>query len=165
VQTILHRVEAEIKRIIHDLRPPTLDALGLAPALRRYAERFQQYTGIVCSVEVSGEPVRLLPKVEIGIYRLLQEALQNVSVHAQAGRVEVIAAFATDLLTLTIIDDGQGFDLAAVQQHNQGHFGLLSMHERAESLGGSLQIQTGLQQGTQVELVVPVGQSTDALVA
>jgi two-component system sensor histidine kinase DegS len=156
VQTILRRVEAEIKRIIYDLRPPTLDALGLTPAIRRYAERFQQYVGLPCEVQVSGQPIRLPSRVEISVYRLMQEALQNVSAHAQAGRAEILVAFSPNSLHLTVSDDGRGFDLAAAQQNHKGSFGLLSMQERAESLGGRLTIQTQPGQGTQVELVVPV---------
>jgi two-component system sensor histidine kinase DegS len=156
VQEILRRVEAEIKRIVYDLRPPTLDALGLAPAIRRYAERIEQYTGLQCSVQVLGEPTRLPSKVEISIYRLMQEALQNVSAHAQAKRAEIIVTFAPQILKLIILDDGCGFNLAAAQQNPQGSFGLLSMQERAESLGGRLIIQTQPGQGTHIELVVPI---------
>jgi two-component system sensor histidine kinase DegS len=155
VQEILRRVEAEIKGIVHDLRPPTLDALGLAPALRRYAERFQQYSGLPCAVRVLGRPTRLPANVEIGVYRLMQEALQNISAHAQASRAEVIITFAPQLVKLVVLDNGQGFDLAATRQQHNGSFGLLNMHERAESLGGRLSIQTQPGQGTQVELVVP----------
>lgn len=156
VQTILRRVDAEIKRIIYDLRPPTLDALGLAPAIRRYAERFEQYSGLPCIVQLQGEPTRLSPKVEISVYRLTQEALQNVSAHAQANRADVVLAFTPDALTLTVIDDGQGFDLAAVQQNNHGNFGLPSMQERAQSLGGNFYIATQPGQGTKIELAVPI---------
>jgi len=156
VQTILRQVEAESKRIIHDLRPPTLDALGLVPAIRRYAERFQQYSALPCEVQVLGEPTRLPANVEISVYRLMQEALQNVSAHAQARQAEILIAFSLDSINLTVSDDGRGFDLAAAQQNHKGSFGLLSMQERAESLGGRLSIQTQLGQGTQVELVVPV---------
>jgi two-component system sensor histidine kinase DegS len=156
VQDILRRVESETKRIIYDLRPPTLDALGLAPAIRRYAERFEQYSGLPCSVQVLGQPMRLPTGVETSVYRLMQEALQNVSVHAQARQAEVIVTFSPQTLKLVIMDDGQGFNLAAVQIHNNGSFGLLSMRERAESLGGWLSIQTQPGLGTQVELVVPV---------
>ena len=86
----------------------------------------------------------------------MQEALQNVSAHAQARQVEVLIAFSPKTLKLTVIDDGRGFDLAAVQQLHNGSFGLLSMRERAESLGGRLTIQTQPERGTQVELVVPI---------
>ncbi|MCA9900020.1 MAG: GAF domain-containing sensor histidine kinase [Ardenticatenaceae bacterium] len=156
VRGILHRVEAEIKRIIHDLRPPTLDALGLVPALRRYAERFTQYTNIPCTVTVFGEPCRLASRAEIGVYRLMQEALQNVSTHADATRTEVVAAFSPRTFKLTIIDDGQGFDLLEAEQNKNGRLGLLGMKERAQSLGGHLTIWTQPEQGTRVELIVPV---------
>ncbi|HEX9926295.1 MAG TPA: GAF domain-containing sensor histidine kinase [Anaerolineae bacterium] len=156
VQKILHRVEAETKQIIYDLRPPTLDALGLVPALRHYTERFEQYSGIPCTLKVSGQPMRLPARVEISIYRLMQEALQNVSAHAQARRADVLIDFSASNLNLTIADDGQGFDLAVVKRNNHGNIGLLSMNERAESLGGHLKIRTRPQQGTQVELAVPI---------
>jgi signal transduction histidine kinase len=156
VKDVLRRVEAEIKRIVYDLRPPTLDALGLAPAIRRYAERFEQYAGLPCAVQVLGQPARLPASVEISVYRLMQEALQNVSAHAEAQQAEVIITFAPQILKIVITDDGRGFDLATVQQRNNGSFGLLSMAERAESLGGRLSIQTQTEQGTRVELVVPI---------
>ncbi|MBK8899696.1 MAG: GAF domain-containing sensor histidine kinase [Anaerolineaceae bacterium] len=156
VRIILHRVEAEIKRIIHDLRPPTLDALGLVPALRRYAERFTQYTSIPCTVTVFGEPCRLAPRTEIGVYRLMQEALQNVSAHAGATSTEVVTAFSPRTFKLTIIDDGRGFDLFEAEQKRNGRLGLLGMKERAQSLGGHLTIWTQPQQGTRIELSVPV---------
>lgn len=156
VQNILYRVEAEIKRMIYDLRPPTLDALGLAPALRRYADRFERYSGIPCAVQVVGKPVRLSSHVEICVYRLMQEALQNVSAHAQARQAGVSITFSENSLKLTVEDDGQGFDLEAVQRNNHVNFGLLSMKERAQSLGGQLAIQTASGQGTRVKLVVPI---------
>lgn len=155
-QNILRRVEAEIKRTIYDLRPPTLDALGLAPAVRRYTEQFEQYSGLPCSVRVLGEPVRLPTGVETSVYRLMQEALQNVSAHAQARQAEVLITFTPHTLKLVIMDDGQGFDLPDKQSHNNGSLGLLGMQERAESLGGWLSIQTQPGQGTRVELVVPI---------
>jgi two-component system sensor histidine kinase DegS len=142
--------------VIYDLRPPTLDALGLAPAVRRYAERFEGYTGIPCKVAIFGEPRRLRPSVEIGVYRLLQEALQNVSSHAQAAQVEAIVAFAPQKLKLTILDNGCGFDLVQVESNGNGRLGLLGMRERAESLGGRIAIETAVGTGTRVELVVPI---------
>lgn len=163
VQNILHRVEAEIKNVIHDLRPPTLDALGLAPAVRRYAERYEQYTGIPCVVTVQGEPLRLPSRMEISVYRLMQEALQNASVHAQANQTQVALAFAPDCLQLAVVDNGRGFDLTAVQRHNSGHLGLLGMQERAESLGGNLLIDTAPGRGTTVTLTVPIREGVGQL--
>ncbi|MCB0195510.1 MAG: GAF domain-containing sensor histidine kinase [Anaerolineae bacterium] len=156
VREILHRVDAEIKRAIHDLRPPSLDELGLGPALRQYAVRFEQYSGLDCDVEILGTPRRLPPKSEISIYRLVQEALQNVSAHAQARRANVIVVFSPRRLKVTVIDDGQGFDLDTVRRNTLDHFGLLSMQERTESLGGHLSIESRPGQGTRIELVVPI---------
>lgn len=162
VQTILHRVESEIKRVIHDLRPPTLDALGLAAALRRYAERYESYTGIACAVQVVGEPVRLPSRMEICVYRLAQEALQNVSSHAEVESASVLVSFSANLLELTVSDNGRGFDLRAVVANNVGHLGLLGMRERAESLGGQLQIDTCPGEGTIVTLKVPLATAVEA---
>jgi signal transduction histidine kinase len=157
VKEVLHRVEREIKQIIYDLRPPTLDALGLLPSLRRYAERFSRYSGLPCEVRVEGRAYRLPPDVEIGLYRIMQEALQNVSAHARARRAEVALGFAPEAVTLTVADDGQGFDLDAARRNGQGHFGLLGMQERAGSLGGGLAIHSAAGQGTRVWVSVPVG--------
>ncbi len=77
VRTVLGQVDGEIKRIIHDLRPPSLDVLGLSAAITRYAERYRDFTGLPCGVEVSARPYRLISEAEIGIYRVIQEALQN----------------------------------------------------------------------------------------
>jgi len=165
VHQVLHRVESELKRVIYDLRPPTLDALGLAPSLRRYAERFEQYSGIACDVRAEGEPLRLPPDTEIGLYRIMQEALQNVSAHAHAARAEVSIAFTPDSVTLVIADDGCGFDRHAVARDNAGHFGILGMRERAESLRGELSIETELKRGTRVRVSIPISPALPAMPA
>jgi two-component system sensor histidine kinase DegS len=156
VREILHSVEAEIKRIIHHLRPPTLDALGLAPALRRYAQQFHNYSGLPCSVQVIGEPQRLPSKIEVSVYRLVQEALQNASAHAEANHTKIVVDFAPKRLKLTVEDDGKGFDLQKVRKNSNGQLGLLGMKERTEALGGQLAIRTASGQGTCVELSIPV---------
>ena len=144
-----------------DLGPPGLDRL--APAVRRYAERYEQYTGLPCLVSVQGEPLRLPSRTEISVYRLMQEALQNASVHGQARHTEVALVFETECLRLVVMDDGRGFDLTAVQRHNSGHLGLLGMQERAESLGGHLTITTAPDAGTAVTLTVPIPAATEEM--
>jgi len=153
VKEILRRMEREIKQTIYDLRPPSLDALGLVPSLRRYAERFAQYSGIPCTVRAEGDPHRLPPDVEIGLYRIMQESLQNVSVHSQAKSAEVVVHFSPAAVALTIADDGRGFDPATV---NGDGLGLIGMRERAESLSGWLTIQSAPGWGTKVNLSVPI---------
>ncbi len=155
VQTILHRVDRELRRIVHDLRPPTLDSLGLAPALRIYSKLFEQYAGIPCFFVCEGDPVRLPPETEIGIYRLAQEALQNISAHAEAKNAGVEMRFTNEKLILEISDAGKGFDIHQVFEIGSRHFGLLSMLERTESFGGELNIESHPGRGTVVHLTVP----------
>jgi signal transduction histidine kinase len=158
VQGTLRDVETELKRVIYDLRPPTLDALGFVPALRRYIQDFKQYTNLNCIVKMEGEVVRLPGQVEVSIYRLFQEALQNVYSHAQANNVEVNIRFTPHTLELAIGDDGISFDLNAVEKNNSGHFGLITMGERAKSLNGRLTIQAQPGRGTCITLLVPINQ-------
>jgi two-component system sensor histidine kinase DegS len=157
VGDILHHVEREMREIIHDLRPPVLDALGLMPTLHRYAERFKTQSGLPCEVLAAGEPHRLPAEVEISLFRIMQEALQNVSAHAAARRVTVRVTFELQALSLTVRDDGRGFDLAAQSNGGSGgHFGLLGMRERAESLGGKLSLDTRPGRGTEVRVWIPI---------
>jgi signal transduction histidine kinase len=156
VQGILRNVETEIKRVVYDLRPPTLDTLGLVSELRRYVQHFNGYTNLNCTVNVVGEGVRLPGQVEVSIYRLLQEALQNVYSHASAHNVEIDIGFTSDNLELAICDDGIGFDLDAVEQITGSHFGLITMRERAKRLHGRLTILTRPGHGTQIKLVMPL---------
>ncbi|MBZ0279994.1 MAG: GAF domain-containing sensor histidine kinase [Anaerolineae bacterium] len=156
VQGILRNVETEIKRVIYDLRPPTLDALGLVSELRRYIQDFKQYTNLNCTVNIKGKSVRLPGQVEVSIYRLLQEALQNIYSHASAHRVRITICFTENDLELSVCDDGIGFDLNAVEQINSRHFGLITMRERAKSLNGRLSIRTQPGQGTSITLSVPL---------
>jgi two-component system sensor histidine kinase DegS len=155
-QGILHSIETEIRRVIYDLRPPTLDALGFVSELRRYIQDFKQYTNLNCVVHVEGESVRLPGQMEISIYRLAQEALQNVYSHARARNVEITIRFTAEALELSICDDGIGFDSTAVEQAHTLHFGLVTMRERAKSMSGLLKIQTQIGYGTCVHLSVPI---------
>lgn len=156
VKEILHQVESELRRIIHDLRPPTLDALGLVPALRRYATQFHLYSSIPCEVQVIGKPIRLSSVAEISLYRLTQEALNNINNHSRATHSELTICFNPDTLQLVVADNGCGFDLSGTSQSESDHLGLVGMRERAESLGGSLAIQSTPGVGTRLELTVPV---------
>lgn len=155
VQQVLRDVEAEIQRVIYDLRPPTLDELGFVPAIKSYIQDYRQYTNISCYLTIEGQVVRLPEKSEVSIYRMLQEALQNVYNHAQAGQVDIVIHFQPDELHLMIEDDGIGFDLDAVDASHR-HFGLITMQERANGLNGTLTIHTAPDNGTRISLCVPI---------
>lgn len=156
VQHILHQVEEEIKRIIYDLRPPTLDELGLIPTLNKLVYNHSQYTKSSCVLKTLGDERRLPSVTEVNVYRAVQEALHNIGVHADAQNVSIILAFSQNTLKTTISDDGVGFDVAAVQLNHQNHLGLLSMRERAESLGGRFFIESDPGIGTRIELTFPL---------
>lgn len=156
VYTILHDVEAEIKRIVYDIRPPILDTLGFLPALRRYCQDFNEYAHINCNLQAMGKVAKLPEWVEVSIYRLFQEALQNVYHHAQAQTVDICIRFTPKNLELQIMDDGIGFDYMKVQRNNHHRFGLISMQERAINLNGDLSIITGHGEGTCITLKLPI---------
>ena len=156
VRAVLGQVDSEIKRIIHDLRPPTLDALGLSAAISRYAERFQVFAGLPCKVQITGQPRRLDPEIEIGLFRVMQEALQNAAAHAQASQTWVHLTFLPGSIQLEVEDNGQGFDLAHILAQPDGHLGIVGMNERAQTLGGSLSIETSPQAGVKVVLEIPL---------
>jgi len=155
VRAVLREVDGEIKRIIYHLRPPTLDALGLPAALTRYAERYMVFARLPCTVQIAGEPHRLDPEMEIGIYRVTQEALQNASIHAQATSTRVTLTYAPDAFRLSVRDDGVGFEPERVLALREGCLGVLGMHERAQHLGGTLAIKSAPGQGTEVVLDLP----------
>jgi len=162
VRAVLGQVDSEIKRIIHDLRPPTLDALGLPSAIARYAERYQVFTGLSCQAQITGQPRRLDPETEIGLYRVMQEALQNATAHAHATQTWVHLAFSPESVSLEVGDNGQGFDLVQIMAQREGHLGIVGMNERAQNLGGFLSIETKPQAGARVILDVPMAERFEA---
>ena len=142
----------EIRRIIFDLRPMALDDLGLVPALRRYLGNLQERDFPVEMV-VLGQEIRLDPTIELTLFRLAQEALNNAQKYAQARRVQLTLEFAPQAVILQVEDDGKGFSLDGVEH---GGFGLLGMRERTELLDGQCQIDSEPGQGTKVIARIPV---------
>jgi PAS domain S-box-containing protein len=146
---------ARIRLFMQDLRPPTLEYLGLIPAVRELITQVGQQTGIQADLRIDGEERHFMPEDELLIYRIIQEALRNVWRHASAKQVHVAIRFNTRSATVDVTDDGKGFvigeDLRFVQA---GKIGLAGMQERADLLGGTLSIQSKAGQGTVVNLVV-----------
>jgi len=144
-----------VRAMIYDLRPPTLAELGLSVAMRTYAADFEARYGVRVDCVLDGLDTGLLPQQELAIYRVMQEALQNVHKHSQAQSVRLEWQREPSRWVLRCADDGIGFDLvkAALRKRSVG---LLSMRERAELIGGSLQVQSVPEQGTVVTLLLPV---------
>lgn len=146
----LHRMvagaTAEVRRFSRALRPLYLEDLGLAPALKILAEEAGAGFTLV------GTPRRVAPELELALYRIAQESLSNVRRHAHANQVEVTLVFAPSQARLTVSDDGCGFDpptdLSALAR--SGHFGLMSMHERAQLVGAQITIDASEGQGASV---------------
>lgn len=145
----------EIRKIIFDLRPMALDDLGLVPTIRGVLENFRNQQGIFTEVTVTGKERRLESHIEIGLFRVAQEALNNVVKHAQASTVRVRIEFAPAGVTLVIEDDGKGFD-SSNEESPDGHFGLMGMRERLQLLQGKFVIKSTLGKGTKVMITAPL---------
>lgn len=145
-----------------DLRPPALDDLGLVPAVRWHLDQFGRRSDLAVSFHVSGEEQPIPPATALALYRILQEATTNVSRHAHARRLEVTLDCGADAVRLQIKDDGQGFDLAALEATGSLHrsSGLLGMRERAAALGGECVISAQPGHGTRVQVRIPVVETT-----
>jgi two-component system, NarL family, sensor histidine kinase DegS len=143
-----------VRAMIYDLRPPELSELGLAEAMRNYANEWESRVGIKVLSTLDTKPTELTPQNELAVYRVLQEALQNVHKHANATTVGVLWSRSSSSWTLHVTDDGAGFDLVKAARRAKS-VGLLSMRERAELIGGSLQVQSMPGKGTAVTLLLP----------
>lgn len=141
-----------LHRLAIDLRPASLDHLGLVAALRQHTETVSDQHGIAVQFEVIGEIERLSGDLETAVYRIVQEALTNVIRHAQATRIDVLLKRRESTLVVIVEDNGIGFDPRAVQD---SHLGLIGMQERAIMLGGSITFESSPGGGTTVFLEVP----------
>jgi PAS domain S-box-containing protein len=143
-----------LHRLAIDLRPASLDHVGLEAALRQYINTFGQQHNLTMQFEAMGlDDKRLPPAVETNLYRIVQEALTNVVRHTKATRVDVLLERRGDQLITIIEDDGDGFDLQTAGQN--GRLGLLGMRERAEMLGGTLVVESTIGTGTTIYVEVP----------
>lgn len=139
-----------LRRTVADLRPTPLD-IGIVPALEWLARDFSQHTGIDCPF-LGDEGIHLPDDRATALFRIVQEALNNVARHAGARRAEVVLQRLDDGLLLRIRDDGHGFDPLALRSKS---FGLLGMWERAQTVGGELDIRSAANQGSEVILRIP----------
>jgi len=139
-------VQQELTGLIHELRPVELEEKGLAAALQEYSSRWARQTGIEVSLALDGGHT-ILPEAEQALFRLAQEALANVSRHAQAGRVEITLACTEGGSTLEMADDGIGFDPTSASDKG---LGLRSMRERIEALDGELTVESTPGAGTRL---------------
>lgn len=147
-----------LRRLTRGLRPLYLEDLGLAPAVDMLASDARQSSGIPVHVEITGLERRLATGIELAAYRLVQEGLSNIVRHAEASSATIKVGFGERDLTVNVQDDGRGFsppgrieDLAA-----SGHYGLMGMQERADAVGGRLNISSSPGSGTNIQFTVPI---------
>jgi signal transduction histidine kinase len=144
-----------VKRIATNLRPPTLDHLGLAAAIRWEAMAFRATTGVRCYVRATRETTALTREQQTVIFRIFQEALTNVVRHARASAVHVTLAERKGMFELRIRDNGRG--IKAAQAADPGAIGLLGMRERATIIGGTFTVAGQPAKGTVITVRVPTG--------
>jgi signal transduction histidine kinase len=146
----------DMRQVILDLRPSVLDELGLVAAVRWYARARLESSQVTVSLNVGGQQKRLPGSVETAMFRIAQEAINNVVKHAEAKHVSVQLEFTDERISLLVEDDGKGFDVTAVTRTEDGTacLGLVGMTERATLLGGNVTMQSEPGQGTQVRVEI-----------
>lgn len=153
LETLTNDSLHELERLISDLRPSHLDDLGLPATLRWYANLVKARTGLEVNIIISGRERMICPEYATSIFRIAQEALNNIIKHAQATKVQIHLIFDAEEVRLEIEDDGRGFDVE--KGWKQKSWGLLGMQERASLLNGQFHLHSAPGRGTVVEIVIP----------
>lgn len=151
IATTLKQSVGELRRIIADLRPPSLEKLGLVPALHQAMSTLEE-VGIDCHFEHHGEPPKLSSSEERAVFGIAQEALNNVKKHSGASVAHLKLRFQDDTVSAEITDNGRGFVPENIldNQARPDHIGLPSMKERAELIGACLEIESRPEEGTSI---------------
>jgi len=147
-----------VRLLSHSLRPSTLDRLGLLPALKSLANDIQKRSEIALQVKMNSTGQRLSTEVELTLFRIAQEAINNVWRHSQATSAEIIAEINECKARITVSDNGKGFAVPSTTDDlvKEGQLGLAGMYERAQLIGGILEIQSERGKGTMVTIEVPM---------
>ena len=159
LQGDVRQILNDVRRICTDLRPPTLDSLGLVSALRSRIRIVESESALDITFSVDGNPSQNVPEdIGLCLFRVLQEALSNVQRHSGAQHLSVRLCLAAERVQLSIEDDGRGFVVPRRlgQLTETGHFGLMGLHERLEAVNGVLKITSTPGQGTRLEVKVPL---------
>jgi signal transduction histidine kinase len=159
MRTFSQSALGELHNVITDLRPPQLDDLGLAAALRWYIQEYERRRGMSTRFACEGDDDRLPPDYRTVLFRIAQEALTNIAKHADAASAEVSLIIRAGEVQLEIHDDGRGFDALQVSQQaaeQPGGWGLVGIRERATLLGGRCEIETAPGCGTRLRITAPL---------
>ncbi len=154
----------EIRHFIFDLRPMTLQDLGLTATLRKIVQRSPEKYNTKVELMIEGEECELNAEIDLAIFRIAQESLNNIKKHAKASNAWIQLKYLDAKVVLIVEDNGVGFDMKKKKEQSQqeyNSFGLLGMQERADDIAGSLQITSQPMRGTKVIFTVPIQTSTE----
>ncbi len=154
---LVEKIWGDLRDVIGDLRPGVLDQLGLVPSLRWISKHVLHPVNIKTTITTNGFPKRLPNEIETTLFRIAQEAMNNVAQHSQATHLTIQLVHESGRITMTLADDGQGFDPATIElnHHNNRGFGLAGMRERALLAGGQVTVTSASGQGTTIQVIVP----------
>ena len=156
--SLVGRTIESVRRLTLDLGPAVLEQIGFVSAVRLYTRQFSERTGIAIQLQTEGLPASIPVNHETALYRVLQGALSNVAKHASAGKVQVnLGGFRDAVVVMIVEDDGVGFDVLRARPG----FGLASMRERIQSLGGRVHVGPGRRAGTRLEVDLPLSGSEE----
>ncbi|MEO1287484.1 MAG: ATP-binding protein [Chloroflexota bacterium] len=155
-QSLANMVE-DIRRICGNLRPPTIDSLGLVAAIQSYTNQWSEHTGILVHLDIQ-DTKRLPEDLELSLFRIIQESLSNINRHADATEVEIVLNHSSPRhITMLITDNGIGlddtFNLSTISA--QGNYGLLGISERVSLLHGNLRFLNQPNSGLRIEIEIP----------
>jgi signal transduction histidine kinase len=150
---LMEKTIQEVRLLAVELHPPTLTTLGLLSAMKAYLKLYTSTYGIEVDFNTSGDEVTLTEKARITLFRVCQEALANIAMHADTVQADITFAWERERLSISIRDFGKGFDVEAIMDHSPG---LASMIERMGLIGGSCKISSNLLEGTSIEFSLPV---------
>ncbi|MGD8190990.1 PAS domain-containing sensor histidine kinase [Brevibacillus ginsengisoli] len=162
IQQMTARALDEVKSMAVELRPSALDDLGLIPAIRSYAKRFEDTFGIETEFDVVGSRRRFHSSIETALYRISQEAMINAAKYADTDKLYVRFRELGQIIELSIMDFGKGFDIKETRVLGTG-LGLFGMKERAHLLGGQVEINSTLNKGTTIRVTIPVNEKGEPL--
>ncbi|HJV47291.1 MAG TPA: sensor histidine kinase [Bacillota bacterium] len=145
---------ADVRKIIFDLRPMALDDLGLVPTLRKYLEDFGNRYQMETELITMGKEVRFEPMVEVVIFRMVQEGLNNAGKHSKAKNIQIKIEYLPERTTVVVRDDGVGFEHQ--DRTDRPHFGIMGMTERMKLIDGTLNIHSVIGTGTRLVFTIPV---------
>jgi signal transduction histidine kinase len=154
----------QVRTLLFDLRPVILETKGLIPAIKAYAQRMQEDTGIEVSTQVRGKVKRLKSNIEVAIFLIIQEAVNNARKHSQASKICIQVDILSDFMRVIISDNGVGFRPEEVMREydESGSLGLLNMRERAGVINAEFRLLSTLKKGTKVVIELPLAENMPA---